>query len=158
MAPLRGDLLCHCYLVLVSQVKKANALTDVCQIIKDTEAKTYPPLSATSPFLPWGRDQQGLASHPPLPQNSISVKGSDLGVSLDTLSSSAFCSYSSPFDFIGQYYSIHPPPPALPAPPPSTYWKPLTQTSCCHPTPWPSSTNLPSPSAENVNLMTWRAD
>lgn len=48
MAPLRGDLLCHCYLVLVSQVKKANALTDVCQIIKDTEAKptllSLPPL------------------------------------------------------------------------------------------------------------------
>lgn len=60
-----------------------------------TPKTAHPPLFATTSFLPSSRE---LARPDPRawssPRPYISVTSSDLGVTLDTLSSSIFCSYS----------------------------------------------------------------
>ena len=69
------------------------------------------PLSAASPLLPCGRARPGLASHPLLSQDSISMADSDLGVTLDSLTLcpllpfALFSLFPSPTAFADKHHS-----------------------------------------------------
>lgn len=94
-----------------------------------TPRPAHPPSLATTSFLPGSRELARPDPHAwSSPRTCISVMGSDLGVTLDTSSSSIFCSYS----IYPQVLSIF-----------------LTSTTQMHP--------LPSSSASSVLIQTLKA-